>query len=156
MMKPRLVRVLIFFGVILFTINIFPQGMKNIAFINELADRDEVTLGHAVRFFLLTVGAKTQSFERNIRTLNRYGIMEGITIEKDKPLSRGTLALMIARYLDLKGSLLYITFNIGRYAYRACVAEGIMHYSGSEWDLISGGELIEIMSIVSNVFRVKR
>jgi hypothetical protein len=60
---------------------------------------------------------------------------------------------MIARYLDLKDLLLYRLFKIERYAYQACVAAEIMEANRSEYDKLSGEELIEIMSTVDEIKR---
>ncbi len=129
----------------------FPQDISNLIFINELADKDEITFEEGVRFFVLTIGKRPQSYKKNLRTLQKGGILEGIDSDKDTPIRKGTLALMIARHLDLKDHLLFKIFKFKRYAFKACVANGIMHYNASEWDRISGGEMIEIMNIVSEM-----
>jgi hypothetical protein len=62
---------------------------------------------------------------------------------------------MAARFLNLKQSLMYNIFGIERYAYRACLADNLFSGDGSENDLISGSELIELFSRV-NEFRSGR
>jgi hypothetical protein len=56
---------------------------------------------------------------------------------------------MIAGKLNLGDSLMYMILPLERYAFKACIAENIMQTEGSEWDAVSGGELIEIMTAVS-------
>ena len=58
---------------------------------------------------------------------------------------------MTAGYLDLCGSLMYMISGAERYAFRACVAEGIMRGDGSENDVISGPELVEVLGRVSEI-----
>ncbi len=129
----------------------FGQNISNIVFINEIADKDEANYDDGVRFFMLLTGRKPGSFEENIVKLNNEGITQGIQLTKDSPLRRGALALMVARYLNLKDSFFYRIFKTERYAYRACIASDLMNYEGSEWDRLSGGELIEIMTKVSDL-----
>ena len=150
-MKRKTILITLLIGVIFCAPQAFPQDISNVIFINELADKDEVTFGEAVRFFVMTIGKKPGSFKNNLRVLNKNGILTGIDTKRGDLIRKGTLALMIARYLDLKDLLLYKILKIRRYAFRACVANDIMHYNASEWDRISGGELIEIMTKVSDV-----
>ena len=56
---------------------------------------------------------------------------------------------MVVRFLKLDDSLLYNITRAKRYAFRLCVSEGIMKFNGSEYDKISGSELIEVVSKVS-------
>ena len=137
---------------ILFSIQAFSQNTtKNINFINEVADKDKTTFAEGVHFFVMVMGNKPGSFVKNIKFLNKEGITKGISLKKESPLRRGAFALMMARHLDLKDSLLYMIFKTERYAYRACITNGIMSHEGSEWDTLSGGELIEIMTKVSEL-----
>ena len=108
---------------ILFSSQLFAQNIANIEFIgNTVADKDKSTFADSVHFFMLTAGKKIQSFEENMKVLNKEGITSGINLIKDSPLRRGALALMLARYLKLGDSLLYAIFKNERYAYRACAA----------------------------------
>jgi len=130
---------------------LFAQNIANIDFINIVADKEKTTFDEGIHFFLMTAGKKIQSFEENMKVLNREGITSGINFTKDSPLRRGVLAQMIARYLKLGDSLMYMIFGTERYAYRICAANNIMTYEGSEWDTLSGGELVEIMTKVSEL-----
>ena len=87
--------------------------------------------------------------EANVKTLKEMQLLKADRYDKDKPLSRGMLALMVARHLKLKGSLFYLMFDTERYGHRACVAEKIMDVNTSEWDTMTGDELLEVMAIVS-------
>jgi hypothetical protein len=125
------------------------QELGNLDFINNLGEKDAATYGDAVTFFIYMQNRYPEGFEADIKTLNRSNITTGIKAGREDVLTRGTLSLMLARYLNLKDSLLYLISNTGRYAYRACVAADLMDFNGSEWDIISGEELIEIMAIAS-------
>jgi hypothetical protein len=136
---------------ILISSQLSAQNIQHIEFINNVADKDKALYSDGINFFLLITGKKIQSFEENIRALNREGITTGITLTKNSQLRRGALALILARYLKLGDSLLYRIFGTERYAYRACAAKEIMSYDGSEWETLSGGELVEIMTNVSEL-----
>ncbi|MBN2402827.1 MAG: hypothetical protein JXN64_10560 [Spirochaetes bacterium] len=136
---------------ILVSSHLFAQNIANIEFINNIADKNKTTFENGIHFFMLTAGKKVQSFEDNMKLLNREGITSGINYSKESPLKRGALALMIARYLKLGDSIFYAIFKTERYAYRACAANNIMSYDGSEWDTLHGSELIEIMTKVSEL-----
>ncbi len=137
--------------IILFSSQLYAQNISNIELINSVADKETATFSDGVTFFLLVMGQTPKSFEQNIAFLNSEGITKGIALKKDSPLRRGAFALMMARHLDLGDSLLYRIFKTERYAYRACAASEIMSYDGSEWDILSGGELLEIITKVSEI-----
>ncbi len=129
----------------------FPQSISNISFINETADKEKATFGDGVRMLMLAIGKKPGTFNENIDALNKDGITTGIDAKEDDPLRKGRLSLMIARQLNLGDSLMYKIFKTERYAFRVCAANGIMSYDGSEWDILSGGELVEIITKISEL-----
>ena len=90
-------RIIIISLCILFSSQLLAQNIANIEFINTVADKDKTTFADSVYFFMLTAGKKIQSFEENMKFLNREGITSGINLVKDSPLRRGALALMLAR-----------------------------------------------------------
>jgi len=71
--------------------------------------------------------------------------------KNDATLTRGMVALMTAKYLDLKGSFMYNLFGTERYAVRACIAEGIMDEDSSGNDIMSGADLIEVLGRIALV-----
>ncbi len=115
-------------------------------FISQIADRPQATWGDAVRFMALVAGGRLLEYAPSLQLLQSRGIVRGSSREASDVLRRGALASMVARHLDLGDSLFYAIFGTGRYAYRACVAAHIMESDGSEWDRISGSELVEIMN----------
>jgi hypothetical protein len=131
----------------------FSQEMN---FINNLAEKKSVTFGDAVTMYIYTLGKAPAGFNADVATLKGMNLLKAKQYEKEKPLRRGMLALMVARHLKLKGSLLYLMFDTRRYAHRACVAEKIMDVNTSEFDKISGDELLEVMAIVSDRMEGKR
>ena len=126
------------------------QSMGDLNFINDLGDKKHATFGDAVKFMVLETGQNSTSFAADLALLGRKGISKGYESRKEKdPVRKGVLARMVARRLNLGDSLFYRIFGAERYAFRACAAAGIMTSNGSEWDIVSGDELVEIMNQVS-------
>lgn len=122
---------------------------QEINFINELSGKKVVTFGDGIRMYLYTLGRAPAGFDANVQALKALKLLKAKTYNEQKPLRRGMLALIVARHLKLKGSLLYLMFDTERYAHRACVAEKIMDANTSELDKLTGDELLEVMAIVS-------
>lgn len=123
---------------------VYSQDVTQIAFLSELDKKSSATYGDALVIFKLQGGGSAK-----ISAKNDPLSLKGYT-EKDT-LTKGMASLMAARYLDLKGSLMYRIFHTQRYAYRACIAGGIFSGDGSENDRMSGPELIEMLSKISDI-----
>jgi len=123
--------------------------MGDFTYIDDLTSRKTATQGDAVRMFVIALGRNPGAFNANLQTLEREKISTGLKLAENAPLRRGDAALMAARYLKLGDSLMYAVFKGRRYAVTACVAGEIMDYAGGEWDVLSGGELVELIGRVS-------
>lgn len=121
------------------------QESDSLAFINSLDSKKAATFSDAVIFMAYIVNGHTLGFKADLASLKAKGIVTNVYDAKD-PLKRGNLAKMIAIKLKLKESLLFNITGSERYAFRACSAAGIMPARRSEYDTLSGTELIEIMS----------
>jgi len=144
-------------AIILLLFSIISLGTaQEINFINALAEKKVVTFEDGVKMYLYTLGKVPAGFEANVAALKGLKLLKASTYDKDKPLRRGMLALMVARHLKLKGSFFYLLFDTQRYAHRACVAENIMAASTSELDKMTGDELLEVMGIVAERMEGKK
>ncbi len=150
-MRRMVLSVLLFF-IFSFSFGTAQEGN----FINALADKKVVTFEDGVKMYLYTLGKVPAGFNADVATLKGLKLLKAKTYDKDKPLRRGMLALMVARHLKLKGSFFYLLFDTERYAHRACVADVIMTPSTSELDTMTGDELLEIMAIVGERMEVKK
>lgn len=128
----------------------FAQDVNQLEWLSDLDGKSIATYGDAVKIFALQTSGKSSLFRADSTLLERNGIALDGYMESEE-LSKGMLAKMAAGYLDLGGSLMYIIFGTERYAYRACIAYGIMRADGSENDLISGPELVEVLGKVSEM-----
>jgi hypothetical protein len=129
---------------------------QEINFINELSGKKVVTFGEGIKMYLYTLGKAPAGFEANVQSLKDLKLLKLKSYDENKPLHRGMLALIVARHLKLKGSLLYLMFDTERYAHRACVADRIMDVSTSELDKLTGDELLEVMAIVSERMEARK
>lgn len=133
-------------------------NMENLNYINSLDGKKQALVSDAVKMFLLETGSDLPSSSPDYKALEKKGIKSASLYKsrEKEDLKKGTLALFAAQYLDLGDSLIYDlldTFGIQseRYAFSACAAAGIMPADGSAGDRISGSELLQIMTRVSEI-----
>lgn len=122
---------------------------QQIQFINELSSKKVVTFGDGVTMFMYLLGKAPAGFTADVAVLKDLKLLKAKSYDREAPLRRGMIALMAARQLKLKGSLFYLMFDTERFAHRACVAENIMDVSTSELDTLTGDELLEVITAVS-------
>jgi hypothetical protein len=146
-------RVVIIIALIFIASSVFSQEIN---FINELSGKKVVTFADGVKMYMYALGKAPAGFVADVAVLKEMNMLKARTYDKDAPLRRGMLALMVARHLKLKGSIMFLIFDTRRYAHRACVAERIMDINTSEFDLLTGDELLEVMAIVSERMEGKK
>ena len=141
-------KILLFFCIMAILISFletsFSQDITQIGFLSELDNKKTATYGDALGMFKIQEGAlssKKKDSGKEAFLLKGY--------ENSAPLTKGMAALMTARYLDLGGSFMYLIFKTERYAFMACIANGMMNSDGGENDKMSGPELIELFSKIS-------
>lgn len=140
-------KALIFLAALALTTPLLSQDISEITAITGIADKPSATFSDAVNLLVIVSGEKAQGDV--MKTSGIQNVIRGMNYKASDPLRRGALALMIARHLELRGTLLYSIFRTERYAYKVCVKNHVMDSDGSEWDRLSGGELVEIMRKVS-------
>ncbi|HOT45918.1 MAG TPA: hypothetical protein PLM53_15330 [Spirochaetota bacterium] len=129
---------------------------QEINFINALAEKKTVSFEDGVKIYMYTLGKFPAGFDADVAYLKSIKLLKASRYDKDKPLRRGMLALMVARHLKLKSSLFFLIFDTERYAHRACVGEKIMAANTSELDTMSGDELLEVIARVSERMEEKK
>lgn len=137
----------------LFSLSSFSQDITQIGFLSDLDNKKTATYGDAVNMFKIQAGSALAKTAPGVKKKGAAATAkEAYTLEgysESASLTKGMAALMTAKYLDLGGSFMYLIFSSERYAYRACIANGIMSSDGSENDPMSGPELIELFSKIS-------
>lgn len=125
--------------------NVFAQNAGEIDWLAQVDKKPAVTYSDAVSLFIFQIGKKPSTFENDTAVLASEGIaLEGYS--EDTILSKGMLSKMTAVYLKLDGSLMYQFFKTERYAFKACIANGIFTENGSQYDMLSGAAMIEVFS----------
>ena len=149
MKKLVYIFVIIFTALVLSYVGSYSQDYASLNLIDNLGNKKTVTYGDAVKLFIISIGMNSENFKADIKKLGDLGLKKGLDRGENEPARRGDVAILISQRLKLKDSLFYRMFNIKRYATRACTAAGIMPGDVSERDFLSGDELIEIMTVVS-------
>jgi len=147
-MKKALILIVALFSIISFSGISSSQDVTQVTFLSELDNKSIATYGDALIMFKLQSGSTVSAKGKKTSDGESYAL-KGYT-ESDT-LTKGMASLMTARYLDLGGSFMYMILDIERYAYKACIANGIFRADGSENDKMSGPELIELFSKISDM-----
>ena len=128
-------------------------------FSNTLPERDSAQLAYELSqktwcsnndafsmvILLMDGEDKYHNFDERIVALDVKGIANAAwDIDADKPVTKGTLAYMLCRAMDIKGGLMMRLFDSRRYSYREAVSQGLM-LKGSESEPLTGPEVVGIM-----------
>lgn len=126
------------------------DGTASVTLLQDLSGKRSAVVSDAVLLFSTQEGFAAKDFSSACDFLIEKKILKKRDYSPDEPLSRGLVAGMTARVLGLRGSLLFLITDADRYACAACAAEGIMKGDVSEYDRISGPELVDIIGTVSS------
>jgi len=118
--------------------------------LDEIADKSKVTLDDAL-FMILLIKEKNQiaykgNFKQRLAAVEKLELLpKNFKGQETQNLRRGQLAMMLTRLLKLKGSILYNMFPGERYSYKLCAYHELMPQKKSEWESLSGDELLEVI-----------
>ncbi len=124
------------------------QDLNQIEYTQNLDIKKKVLFSDAVTMFVYQLNRKPSTFDKDAKYLLDQGIIKKI-YPADKPLRRGTIAYMTVKHLKINDSLMFKITKSERYAFYVCVSYKIMDKDGSENDILSGGELLEIFNSIS-------
>ena len=111
------------------------QAFDEVGFLDTLGKKKLVTVNDGLNLFELVINKKQPSQKADPKN--------------NVPLKKGYIALLVADNLKLTDSVIYTLFKSERYAFRVCVAHNLLNIDGSEYDLMSGEELIEFLRLAS-------
>lgn len=115
-------------------------------FINQLLEKKNATFEDCVySFCYLNNLDVSNDFDSNLNALKKIIPVMPKNFSKDKVLTIGDFSLFSAQHLKLNSFLLYIASKLPRYATRELVEINILALNTSEWEKISGEELIKLM-----------
>lgn len=118
-------------------------------YVRRLFERDRATCEDACRMVLSLASGRHEGgdFESLRRGLLERGLMDpGWTLGPPDPVTKGTVAYLLCRALDIRGGLTMRIFGMTRrYAFRECVYLGIFS-GGTPDEYVSGRELIDVIT----------
>ena len=129
-------------------LNAFSQDISQVTFLGELDKKAGATYGDALTMFNIQSGSSVSGKGASASKTEMFAL-KGYT--DTAPLTKGMASLMTAKYLNLGGSFMYAILKTERYAYKACLANEIFSKNESENDRMSGPELIELFSRISDI-----
>lgn len=72
----------------------------------------------------------------------------------EQPLTKGKASLIAAKALKLRSSFFYLVLPVQRYAFRAMVVDGVFAGTSSEGDVMSGVELLDFITMITQNYAV--
>ncbi len=149
-MKQR--NVLLLFGLVFLLTTVAPklsaQEETSTEFYRVLAGKDHATYEDAVKAVdVLDRGRLVEMpFKKRLERLEKKDIVpDSWSKDPDQRLTRGKLAYMLMKTLNLKGGLITRLFGLNtRYAYKELVFRNIMA-SGAQSRLVAGEEVISVL-----------
>ena len=126
-----------------------PAKESRTAYLRRIFEKDRATYGDACRAILSVIkGEHTDAdFAANAGDLTGRGVVSadwGLTAAS--LLTKGTLAYMVCRALDLKGGVTMRLFGINRrYALRECIHRRLIE-RGTVDEYVTGRELIDVVT----------
>ena len=122
-----------------------------VSFFRVLAAKPNATMEDVIKAaYMLNVGesaSEKMTFPKTCDIMiQKKFIKKSHAKDPDKLANRGHVAYMVCKALGIRGGLTTRIFGISeRYGFRECVYLGLMP-EGSQWDKVSGSELVGIMA----------
>jgi hypothetical protein len=110
------------------------QAFDDVAFLDTLSKKTTATVSDAIALFSLVLEKKQPA---------------KADAANNVPVKKGFIALKVAQNLNLTDSVIYTLFQKERYAFRVCAAHNLLNADGSEYDNMSGEDLIEFLRLAS-------
>lgn len=126
-----------------------PKKEARTAYVRRLFEKDRCSYADACRIVLsLVKGEHSDAAFADLRKdlVERGLVEEGWGLEEGSPVTKGTLAYMIAKGLSLPGGVTVKIFGWSRrYAFRECLYQGLM--SGTtDMEYVTGREMLDVLS----------
>lgn len=125
-----------------------PAKESRTAYLRRIFEKDRATYGDACRAILSVVRREhtDADFGANAADLTGRGIVEDWGLQESSLLTKGTLAYMVCRALDIDGGVTMRVFGITRrYALRECIHRRLMT-RGTVDEYVTGRELIDVVT----------
>ena len=126
-----------------------PKKESRTAYVRRLFEKDRCSYGDACRIVLsLAKGEHTDAAFADLqKDLLERGIVDAAWgFEEGAPVTKGTLAYMLAKTLGLPGGLTVKIFGWSRrYAFRECVYQGLLN-GISDMEYVTGRDLLDALA----------
>ncbi|HOV15088.1 MAG TPA: hypothetical protein PK771_12440 [Spirochaetota bacterium] len=140
-MKKFLIFVFVIFNVCLFA--------QEAAFMDKLIFKKEANMSDLVTLFSYLVNDNSSDkYDLNLKTLrNKFKYFPKNSSETKK-ITVGDFSLVAIQYLKIESGLFYLATRDGRYATRELMNRKIIPFNTSEYDYITGLDLISYLQKV--------
>jgi hypothetical protein len=116
---------------------------QEIEFIEKLNAQKEASYYDCVKSFCYLYKINvTDDFNTDLESLKGSITKLPKNYSAEKKLTVGTFSIFAIQYLKNKSGLFYLASHSGRYAARELIFRGLLPYNTSEWDILSGEDLI--------------
>ena len=140
-MKKIFTAVLIFLNFYIFS--------DQIKFINELTEKEYATISDLVISFCYLYNIEvSEDFNTNVNNPSKFINKFPKNMDNNRVATIGDFSLFAAQYLNLKSGLFYLATKSGRYAARELMLINIIQYNTSEFEKISGEDLLKYLEKV--------
>lgn len=120
-----------------------------IEFTEKIYEKPVVNFSDGVEMFCYMFGIPVNnSFDKNMENLSKQVKYMPKKYSAEKPFTVGDFSLFAMQYLDIKSGLFYLASHSGRYAARELMLRNIIPFNTSEYEKISGQELIALVQKV--------
>jgi hypothetical protein len=134
---------------LIFSYSLFSEPIGEIEFIEKLNEQKTATYDDCVKVFCYIYKTDvTDDFNVNVENLkaNIKKIPKGY--KPERKLDIGTFSVFAMQYLKIESGLFYLASHSGRYAVREMAIRGLVPNNTSEWESLSGPELIRYIQKV--------
>lgn len=144
-------KILLIYAIIFFTIFFTNSVFANQAeYLNKLSEKKQASFNDLVYTFcyMLQKDPSSDNIQVNLSLIKDRIKYLPKKYSADKPLTIGDFSLFTMQYLNIKSGIFYMASKSGRYAVRELSLIGIVPYNTSEWENMSGMELINLLQKV--------
>lgn len=118
-------------------------------FFTQLSEKEYATFSDCVVSYCYFRNIQvTDNFDKNVMALQEQITKMPKNLSEDKSLTVGDFSMLTAQHLNIKSGLFYLASKAGRYASRELFQLNIIPLNTSEFEKISGLELIQLLQKV--------
>lgn len=119
------------------------------AFMDKLIFKEKATFGDLVTLFSYLSGeGSTEDFDSNLRDMKMKFKFFPKDVSETRKITVGDFSLFAIQYLKIESGLFYLATRSERYASRELIDRKIVPFNTSEYNNISGLELISYLQKV--------